>query len=206
MTDQALGTRLASKGWFVHPRTNRLAIFDARFLHGVLPGIVDRPTDQLLYYLFARHSLTTSIHPSGRGVPPSPCPTTSEDDTSSLSASLRRPVSKRVTFMVGFWSGIHPKPVVDGTPGASMHLPLKPNGEEEEEEEEGEYYLQKPNPLGGFPQSMICLCPFYSHTSIPTALPKWLKLAKDQMHGLVVNSRSSGTGEGERSHRKKVKR
>jgi hypothetical protein len=38
MTTQRLGGALADRGWVVHPRTNRLVVFDANFLHGVLPG------------------------------------------------------------------------------------------------------------------------------------------------------------------------
>jgi hypothetical protein len=38
VTDQTLSSGLASKGWLCHPKKNRLAIFDAKFLHGVIPG------------------------------------------------------------------------------------------------------------------------------------------------------------------------
>lgn len=38
VTDQTLTGGLATKGWLCHPKKNRLAIFDAKFLHGVIPG------------------------------------------------------------------------------------------------------------------------------------------------------------------------
>lgn len=38
MTNQKLGGMLADKGWLVHPRSNRLVLFDGRVLHGVVPG------------------------------------------------------------------------------------------------------------------------------------------------------------------------
>jgi hypothetical protein len=38
VTDQSLGGGLAHNGWLSFPKTNRLVLFDARFLHGVIPG------------------------------------------------------------------------------------------------------------------------------------------------------------------------
>mmetsp|Transcript_20103 Transcript_20103/g.28814 ORF Transcript_20103/g.28814 Transcript_20103/m.28814 type:complete len:654 (-) Transcript_20103:234-2195(-) len=38
MTDQLISGPLASKGWLCHSKTNRLMMFDASYLHGVLPG------------------------------------------------------------------------------------------------------------------------------------------------------------------------
>lgn len=38
ITNQSLGENLADKGWLVHPKENRLAVFDASYLHGVVPG------------------------------------------------------------------------------------------------------------------------------------------------------------------------
>jgi hypothetical protein len=38
MTDQQISGPLASKGWLCHSKTNRLMMFDASYLHGVLPG------------------------------------------------------------------------------------------------------------------------------------------------------------------------
>lgn len=53
VTDQTLKKeQLATRGWLVHPRTNRLAGFDGTLLHGVVPGrgvpmrISDRNEDQ----------------------------------------------------------------------------------------------------------------------------------------------------------------
>jgi hypothetical protein len=36
MTDQMLGGALARKGWLACPATNRLTMFDAKYLHGKL--------------------------------------------------------------------------------------------------------------------------------------------------------------------------
>ena len=38
VTDQLLGGDLARNGWACFPKTNRLVLFDARYLHGVVPG------------------------------------------------------------------------------------------------------------------------------------------------------------------------
>ena len=38
ITDQTLRGGLASQGWLMHPRSNRLVAFDAKYLHGVIPG------------------------------------------------------------------------------------------------------------------------------------------------------------------------
>ena len=39
VTDQTLNSELASQGVMVHPTRNRLVVFDARYLHGVIPGV-----------------------------------------------------------------------------------------------------------------------------------------------------------------------
>ncbi|GFR51687.1 hypothetical protein Agub_g14130, partial [Astrephomene gubernaculifera] len=38
VTPQVLGGPLAPHGWLIYPRENRLGMFDATYLHGVLPG------------------------------------------------------------------------------------------------------------------------------------------------------------------------
>ncbi|KAI8898300.1 hypothetical protein BC833DRAFT_590335 [Globomyces pollinis-pini] len=43
MTNQKLGQDLANKGWLVFPKQNRLSIFDANYLHGVVPGKLITP-------------------------------------------------------------------------------------------------------------------------------------------------------------------
>lgn len=45
VTDQVLGGPLATKGWLCAPREGRLAAFDAKYLHGVLPGRGLPPAD-----------------------------------------------------------------------------------------------------------------------------------------------------------------
>lgn len=36
VTDQVLGGSLAEKGWMAPPKENRMVVFDARYLHGML--------------------------------------------------------------------------------------------------------------------------------------------------------------------------
>jgi hypothetical protein len=38
LTNQKLGGDLADKGWMIFPKVNRLGVFDANHLHGVIPG------------------------------------------------------------------------------------------------------------------------------------------------------------------------
>ena len=38
LQNQLLGGPLASHGWLVHPRANRLCMFESKYLHGVVPG------------------------------------------------------------------------------------------------------------------------------------------------------------------------
>lgn len=44
VTDQHLKAGLAKNGWLVHPKANRMVIFDGSQLHGVIPG---RPLDKV---------------------------------------------------------------------------------------------------------------------------------------------------------------
>ncbi len=39
MTDQTLHGGLANEGWMIDAKLNRILAFDARYLHGVIPGI-----------------------------------------------------------------------------------------------------------------------------------------------------------------------
>ena len=47
VTDQVLGrASLASRGWFVHPREGRMAAYDGKHLHGVIPGCGTAPASE----------------------------------------------------------------------------------------------------------------------------------------------------------------
>ena len=37
-TQRLTSKRLADRGWIVHPRVNRVCMFDGGVLHGVIPG------------------------------------------------------------------------------------------------------------------------------------------------------------------------
>jgi len=45
ITNQTLGGALATKGWHCVPKSNRMLIFDAKYLHGVIPGRGLGPAD-----------------------------------------------------------------------------------------------------------------------------------------------------------------
>ena len=47
VTNQTLaGNELATLGWLCHPKQNRLCLFDAQFLHGVIPGKGPNPSSE----------------------------------------------------------------------------------------------------------------------------------------------------------------
>ncbi len=47
VTNQKLSdSRLATKGWMSHPKSQRLVAFDGRYLHGVVPGKGVRPANK----------------------------------------------------------------------------------------------------------------------------------------------------------------
>ena len=84
MTDQLISGPLASTGWICHSKENRLAMFDASYLHGVIPG---------------------------RGLPGPQCSKQGAATSSSSSSSGGTAVgsARRLTFMVGFWKEIAAK-------------------------------------------------------------------------------------------------
>jgi hypothetical protein len=53
VTNQSLGGQLADKGWSVYPKTNRLALFDAQYLHGVVPGkgLIENPANRRITFM-----------------------------------------------------------------------------------------------------------------------------------------------------------
>jgi len=55
VTDQRLGDPLASNGWLVFPKANRLVVFDGTVLHGVLPGrgLPDDPSQRRTTFMIA---------------------------------------------------------------------------------------------------------------------------------------------------------
>ena len=95
VTDQT-GTskRLASRGWLVEPRGGRVAVFDGRYLHGVIPG--RGPSPRL-----------PRNHP-GRAAGFFPCGRSDCD-------------ARRITLMVAFWDEFAARPGGDGSdPRASF--------------------------------------------------------------------------------------
>lgn len=158
MTDQTLGGTdgLARRGWFCHARVNRLCVFKADYLHGVVPGAfwgdgcvwygvwclsIDPQHNQTV----ADSLYTTHLH-TGRGLPPTSNTNEDKDEDkrritfmASLdsffqifttdTASLKSPQTPSI--QVGFWrTRVKPKPKgEDGRPGASMDLaPLLAEG------------------------------------------------------------------------------
>lgn len=86
-------------GWMCEGKLNRLAMFDAKYLHGVIPG-------------------------TGHCPPTTPTPNAGKDDDSGAEAHSRR----RLTFMVGFWDTIcsqqrPSQPDGSLTPGPGQHFP-----------------------------------------------------------------------------------
>ncbi|CAN0148701.1 unnamed protein product, partial [Discosporangium mesarthrocarpum] len=99
-TQRLNSTRLAERGWIVHPKENRLCIFDGGVLHGVIPG---------------------------RGVPPPSSnaigsPGVVEQGQGQGQGQRQR----RVTWMVAFWRDIKARPRKDGLPGAAQPFPQLP--------------------------------------------------------------------------------
>jgi tetratricopeptide (TPR) repeat protein len=78
VTNQLLGGDLADKGWLIHPKKNRLAIFDASYLHGVVPGkgpVRDVNDRRITFMIGFWNSITIMDHPgigSSRKSPSSP--------------------------------------------------------------------------------------------------------------------------------------
>ena len=67
VTNQRLGGELASQGWLSYPKCNRLAVFDAQYLHGVIPGRGPNPSvrDRRLTFMVG---FWKSIKAQARGV------------------------------------------------------------------------------------------------------------------------------------------
>ncbi|CAN0392079.1 unnamed protein product [Ectocarpus sp. 12 AP-2014] len=88
-TQRLTSKRLADRGWIVHPRVNRVCMFDGGVLHGVIPG---------------------------RGVPvtetpPHPTPRPEEDGQGVGCEVVKEDrAGMRVTWMVAFWRDIQARP------------------------------------------------------------------------------------------------
>ncbi|CAM9470916.1 unnamed protein product, partial [Ectocarpus sp. 8 AP-2014] len=88
-TQRLTSKRLADRGWIVHPRVNRVCMFDGGVLHGVIPG---------------------------RGVPvtetpPHPTPRPEEDGQGvGCEEAKEDRAGMRVTWMVAFWRDIQARP------------------------------------------------------------------------------------------------
>lgn len=94
VTDQtAASKKLAQRGWLVEPVAGRVAVFDGRYLHGVVPGRGPAPR-------LPRNHV-------GRAAGFSPC--SSDRD------------ARRITLMVAFWDEMKARPGGDGSdPRASF--------------------------------------------------------------------------------------
>lgn len=96
---------LADKGWLCHPQYNRMVTFDARYLHGVIPG--------RSFEYNSKHS-SASRSTAGSNDNTAIDGSTSSSSNSHISSSSTRSTSsaedkgsdRRLTFMVGFWRKI----------------------------------------------------------------------------------------------------
>jgi len=97
VTNQTLAsTSLASYGFLMHPQENRLAVFDATFLHGVIPG---------------------------KGLCPAAVQQELADDAGGSGGVPSCPPRRRLSFMVGFWRKINAKDRGPGCPGPGQPFP-----------------------------------------------------------------------------------
>lgn len=95
MTNQTImDKQLATKGWLAYPKTNRLVMFDAQYLHGVIPG--------------------KGLNP----FPQRPLP----DNNASVFQECSN--TRRLTFMVGFWDKISATPRGTDCPGPGQPFPI----------------------------------------------------------------------------------
>jgi hypothetical protein len=138
ITDQTVASsQLAACGWLAHPRENRLAGFDGRLLHGVVPGR-GAPAPAAV-----SASACGEIRALWRAHAPEKLPNlgaaVAKYGAEKLLAMVRRKYSgvtvagsgaespagpRRVTFMVAFWRGpMSTAPQTDELPGSSQPIP-----------------------------------------------------------------------------------
>lgn len=69
ITNQKLGGDLADKGWLVYPSENRLTVFEAEFLHGVIPGsgVTADISDRRITFMVGFWDSITIQEKEGRG-------------------------------------------------------------------------------------------------------------------------------------------
>ena len=106
VTDQLLeDDQLANRGWLYEGATNRLVMFDAKYLHGM--RVILYPISMLssAMLIFIVVIFIVGVIP-GRGV-----------------ASSASPSARRLTFMVGFWRNICAQPRGKDSPGPGQPLP-----------------------------------------------------------------------------------
>ena len=106
VTDQLLeDDQLADRGWLYEGATNRLVIFDAKYLHGM--RVILYPISMLFsgILMIIVVIFIVGVIP-GRGV-----------------ASSASPSARRLTFMVGFWRNICAQPRGKDSPGPGQPLP-----------------------------------------------------------------------------------
>jgi len=70
VTNQILDGKIADRGWLAYPKENRLVTFDAKYLHGVIPGhgVGEDPTKRRLTFMVGFWK-SISAQPRGDGVP-----------------------------------------------------------------------------------------------------------------------------------------
>ena len=75
VTNQRLGGELASQGWLCYPKCNRLAVFDAQYLHGVIsgrgpnPGVRDRRLTFMVGFWKSIKAQARGVDKAGPGQP-----------------------------------------------------------------------------------------------------------------------------------------
>ena len=104
VTDQLLeDDQLANRGWLYEGATNRLVMFDAKYLHGMHSLLYIHSSVMLIFN--GCNMYIVGVIP-GRGV-----------------ASSASPSARRLTFMVGFWRNICAQPRGKDSPGPGQPLP-----------------------------------------------------------------------------------
>jgi len=88
---------LADKGWLCYPRYNRMVTFNAKYLHGVVPG-------RNFEYQGKQSSSSAPGPLNNSSSSSSSC--SSSSGSSSMNSKNGQKSSRRLTFMIGFWKNI----------------------------------------------------------------------------------------------------
>ena len=102
---------MATEGALCQGKHGRLCVFDAQYLHGVVPGKGPIPT--------TGDKSKGSTHPN-----PNPTQGEGASDEGRVSSEEKGDESRRrLTLMVGFWKKIQARPRGTDTPGPAQSLP-----------------------------------------------------------------------------------